>query len=224
MEYSALLDYLHKKIINLDSEHPLCVGIDGIDASGKTTLADELYQSLAGGPRQILRASIDNFHQPRAYRYQQGRFSPAGYYDDSFNYAQLIEKLLNPLQDNGSRQCQMAAFDYRTDSLVDMPFQSVANDAILIMDGIFLFRPELVNYWDLRIFLDISFATSRKRGIQRALQENALTPAHRNELVESYEKRYIPGQKLYFAVANPQQHADIIIDNHDWAYPQIVRG
>ncbi len=222
MERVQLLAYLQQKILSLDLDRPVCVGIDGIDASGKTTLADELFQYMSQDSRQLVRASIDNFHQPRAYRYQKGQLSPYGYYHHSFNYAQLVEKLLNPLAADGSRQYQTAAFDYRTDSPVEAPFQAIADHAILIMDGIFLFRPELVNYWDIRIFLDIGFATSLTRGVQRALENDPIWQTRRAELIEAYEKRYIPGQKLYFAEAHPQAHAHIIIDNTDWTHPEII--
>jgi pantothenate kinase len=69
--------------IHLD--HPVRVGIDGVDCEGKTMLADELVKPLQARGREVIRASIDGFHNPREIRHRQGRSSPRGYYEDSFD-------------------------------------------------------------------------------------------------------------------------------------------
>ena len=53
------------------------VAVDGVDASGKTTLADRLAEAVAPRP-PVVRASIGDFHRPRAERYRRGRDSPEG--------------------------------------------------------------------------------------------------------------------------------------------------
>jgi hypothetical protein len=40
-------------------------------------------------------------------------------------------------------------------------------DALAIVDGLFLHRPELVGYWDFSIFLDVKFQISIPRGAAR---------------------------------------------------------
>jgi len=45
--------------------------IDGPDAAGKTTLADELAVALRERGRDVIRASIDGFHRPRRERYRR---------------------------------------------------------------------------------------------------------------------------------------------------------
>jgi len=57
--------------------HPIRVAIDGVDASGKTTLADELVAPLKRTGRFVIRASIDGFHHPATVRYRSGRLSVA---------------------------------------------------------------------------------------------------------------------------------------------------
>jgi uridine kinase len=98
-----LLDQLARRIVSLEHRHPIRVAIDGIDAAGKTTLADELVAPIGRGGRPVIRASIDGFHRPRAERYRQGASSPAGYYEDSFDYPALRDVLLSPLGPAGSR-------------------------------------------------------------------------------------------------------------------------
>ncbi len=58
--------------------------VDGPPAAGKTTLADELALLLRTRGREVIRASAESFHLPRAQRYRRGEFSPeANYHDPS---------------------------------------------------------------------------------------------------------------------------------------------
>jgi uridine kinase len=60
-------------------QHPLRVALDGPDAAGKTTLADELAARLVPGDRDVIRASIDGFHRPRLERRRRGDTDPHRY-------------------------------------------------------------------------------------------------------------------------------------------------
>lgn len=66
--------------------HPARIAVDGPDAAGKTTLADELAAVFRTRGRKVIRASIDGFHRPRAERYRRGEFSPQGCYHDTFDH------------------------------------------------------------------------------------------------------------------------------------------
>jgi uridine kinase len=81
-----MLDQLANRLMTLQIQHPVRVAVDGVDAAGKTTLADELAALLIQRDRPVIRASIDGFHRPRAERHRQGATSPQGYYTDSFDY------------------------------------------------------------------------------------------------------------------------------------------
>lgn len=81
------------RLAGLVSGPSLRVAIDGPDAAGKTTLADELAAAL-GHP--ALRVSIDDFHRPRQERYARGPLSPEGYVHDCFDFAALRRAVLAP--------------------------------------------------------------------------------------------------------------------------------
>src|ERR671936_3199905 len=87
------VEELANRIETVRRPHPVRVAIDGVDAAGKTTLADELAAVLRGRGREVIRASIDGFLRPRAERYRRGELSPEGYYHDSFDYAALRETI-----------------------------------------------------------------------------------------------------------------------------------
>ncbi|MEK6874224.1 MAG: hypothetical protein AABX52_00555 [Nanoarchaeota archaeon] len=221
MTQKELLDYLASIILKKQKNAPIFVGIDGVDAAGKTTLADKLVKELEGSSRLIIRASIDSFHNPRHIRYSKGENSSEGYYFDSFNYKAMVKVLLDPLS-SGKLKYQTAIFDYKTDSKIILPVQTATNNAILVMDGIFLFRPELVNYWDIKIFIDVDFKITLKRVIKRS--DEVLYLGTEQDIINKYNQRYIPGQQIYFEQANPKEKADIIIDNSDFQNPVIKRG
>ena len=103
MERGELLELLAGFLLELELPHPLRVAIDGPDGAGKTSLGDELAAVLAGG-RPVIRAGIDDFHNPRSDRLRRGPDSPEGYFLYSFNYEALRTLLLEPLGPDGSRR------------------------------------------------------------------------------------------------------------------------
>jgi len=216
----ARKSFLNDLAITIDSikiNHPLRVAIDGVDTSGKTTLADELAEYLKKHKRPIIRASIDKFHRPKADRYKRGADSPEGYYEDSFNHELLVSSLLQPIGEN--KPFIKEAFDYKTDSPLVSESLTVEKNAILLMDGVFLLRSELNPYWDLRIFLQVPFETV----IERAKVRDAEYLGGEQQVEDRYFKRYIPGQKIYLDSVHPQEIAGIVIDNADFNNPSIVR-
>jgi uridine kinase len=204
-------------ILKAKRAQPLLVGISGIDAAGKSYFGDELAECLKQAGVPVIRASIDGFHNPREMRYRQGIYSPEGYYHDSFNYVTAKKYLLDPLAPRGNRRYRTSAFDHKSNS-ENISAELVATEAdILIFDGIFIFRSELVRYWDFKIFLEIDFETSLERALKRDL---ALLESE-EEVRKRYRERYIPAQKMYLESEKPREKADIIINNNDYANPTL---
>ena len=217
MKRSRLVDYLAGRIVRIEQPHPVRVAIDGPDAAGKTTLAQELVEPLRARGRQAIRASIDGFHNPAPVRHRRGRTSPEGYYYDSFNYVALIESLLAPLGPGGSRRYVSEVFDYHTDSEVRIQTREAEVNAVLIFDGVFLLRPELVGYWDFTVFVDAAFEVT----LARAERRDAALFGCVEEVRRRYKQRYIPGQKLYFAESQPRERAGVVVDNNDPQHPSV---
>lgn len=168
------------------------VAVDGLDGAGKTTFADELASRVE---RPVVRASQDDFHNPRAIRYHRGRWSPEGYYRDSFDVDALVRLLLAPFA-RGEAICTRA-FDHVNDRPVTPVMQDAARDALLVLDGMFLHRPELRHWWDLSIWLDVPPAIGADRFQERG--------GHRPHC------RYVKGQALYVEEVAPQEHANLVV-------------
>lgn len=217
-ERESFLHDLATRISSIPATHPLRVAIDGVDTSGKTTLADELIEPLTKLGRPVIRASIDRFHRPRKERYQRGKDSPEGYYFNSFNHQALIQELLQPLGPNGNLSYRTEVFDFRTDSELTQGQEVAPANAILLFDGVFLLRPELYDYWDVRIFLQVPF----EKVLERASIRDAGLLGDVQEVERRYQIRYIPGQQLYLNAVHPEQKADIVVDNSDFNKPLII--
>ena len=57
-------------------DEPVVVAVDGVDGAGKPVLAGRLVDAVATPGRPVLRASLDDFHHPRAVPYRRGRDLP----------------------------------------------------------------------------------------------------------------------------------------------------
>jgi len=206
---AELLDRLAGAIESVTASHPLRVAVDGPPAAGKTTLADELALLLRTRGREVIRASTEGFHLPQSQRYRRGEFSPEA------NYHALRRVLLDPLGPDGDRRYQHAVYDFDMDTALSQPATTAAADAVLLLDGVFLLRPELIDRWDLSIFVSVAFEQTLDRARIRDLARLGSTA----EVERRFRTRYIPAQKLYFATVRPTDHADIIVHNDEPRLP-----
>jgi uridine kinase len=94
---------------------------------------------------------------------------------------------------------------------VSSPPATAPADAVLLLDGVFLLRPELTGLWDLSIFVSAAFEQILDRARVRDLARLGSTA----EVERRFRTRYIPAQKLYFTTARPADHADIIVYNDE---------
>lgn len=84
--------------------------------------------------------------------------------------------------------------------------------AVVLVDGIFLLRPELDDLWSFRVYVAVAEQESLGRGIQR---DGA-------DAERLYRARYLPGQRLYDSQARPRERADVVVENDDVERPRLV--
>ncbi len=209
-----LLGHLAEAVEFVTVAHPTRVAIDGPPAAGKTSLADELAVVLRAQGRDVIRATIDDFLFPRAQRYPRGEYSAEGCYFDTHDYDALNRVLLDPLGPGGDRRCQHAVYDHTTDTALSPPVTTAPADAVLVFDGVFLMRPELIDRWDLRIFVSTAFEKTLDRAVIR--EQRVLSAA---EVERRWRERYIPSQQFYFATVRPANNADIVVHNDEPQHP-----
>lgn len=195
----------------------LRVGIDGRTGAGKTTFGHELAQQVSAQGRPVLRASLDDFKRPWRDRHLYDRDSGEGYYRHAFDYDTLTTLLLDPAGRLGPGRCVLCSID----PLTQIDHRDVVThapaDSVLIVDGVFAFRPKINKHWDLRIWLEIDEHTSFERGIRRdgAWAGEAAEALHRD--------RYAVSEQLYLAEVDPLEFVDVVIDNTAFDRPRLLR-
>jgi uridine kinase len=88
----------------------------------------------------------------------------------------------------------------------------------VLFEGIFLHRPELVDYWDFTIFIDVAFDET----LRRAKERDQYLFGGSDDVEAIYKSRYIPGQMLYLESERPKDRARVVLDNSDFANPSIL--
>lgn len=206
-EKTSVLETLANEILHNYGRGRAIVAVDGADGAGKTHFADELAAMLEKMGHAIFRASIDGFHRPRAERHLAGKDSPEGFYRDSYDYSTFRRVLIEPFRMGEGAAFVTAAFDHRRDAPVPAKWRTGPHDALLIVDGIFLHRPELRGLWNYSIWIDAPEEIRKERLVARD-GEGAIGP------------RYSGGMALYLKEASPREAASAIIDNSDFTRPR----
>ncbi|MCI4065199.1 uridine kinase [Micromonospora sp. R77] len=214
----ALIDLLAARVLAL-SPGRLRVGIDGFAAAGKTSLGHELAARIAAAGRPVLRASLDDFKRPWRDRHLYDRLSGPGYYRNAADLPAIRDLLLGPAGPTGSGRCVLCLRDPLTQREHTDVVTSAAPDAVLVVDGVFAFRPELDDLWDQRIWLEVPAELAVRRGVDRDADREGAEEAER-----LHRDRYLAAQQVYLAEADPVGRADLVIDNADFARPRLLRG
>ena len=179
------------------------VAIDGPDGSGKTTFADRLAAQLSDRP--VVTVHVDGFLNCSEVRHARGRFSPEGFWRDSYNYEALRTHVLDPLRRTGQASYRPYCYDPESDTERLADAVPVRSDALVLVEGLFLHRDELVRRWDASVFLDVPFAeTARRMAIRDGSHSD---PDHASM------RRYVGGQRIYYAAARPWERATLVVDN-----------
>jgi len=190
---------------------PLLVAIDGPDGAGKTRFADALAQVLLDDGREVRRTGIDHFLHPSAHRYAHGRTGQT-VWERSFDTDVVRRRVLEPWL--VGEPFLPSALNPTDDVPTDAAPEPVPPNGVLVFDGVFCQKPELVNYWDLVVFLDAEdLERVRRMSVRDASSPDPTHPS---------QERYLHAQRIYRETCDPLGNADVVIDNTDWSAPRIV--
>lgn len=189
---------LSEEIVSLYGSGRNIIAIDGLTGTGTREFADSLAATMRVSGRKVFRASIANFRKPPANRENSGPDSAAAFYADAFDYSVFRRILIDPFRASGSTSFVLAAFDEARGTAIQPKWMSAGKDALLIIDGLFLNRPELAGLYNYSIWLDAPTA----EGTEATLIADA--------------------EALYVKEAGPRTKAVAIIDNRDREHPRRV--
>lgn len=191
------------------ARRPVLVGIDGGDGVGKTWFADELAGVLSERGTPTVRAGVDDFHHERAHRHARGR-TPETVWERSFDYRALRRELLDPWL-RGAGSFRRRWHDLATDVHLDEEPEEVPGAGVLVVDGVFLQRPELRDAWDVTVWLEAPDEVRVARLVER--DGGPPDPGHPDH------RRYREAQRRYRERYDPADSADIVVDNTDLDRP-----
>jgi len=148
-------------------------------------------QELTTRRRPAVRVSLDQFERGTAERYARGALSPEGYYLNSFDLERFRAHVL---------------------SIAGPP------ELVIVVDGVFLQRPELGDLWDATVWVEADFEVAAQRGAERNLVWfDSLDETH-----ERYRVRYMPAQRRYIEVQRPHERATFVFRNTVLTEPELV--
>lgn len=210
-----IYDVISKRIIGLAGLNKV-VAINGVDAAGKTTFTTKLATKLKKKGYKVVIINLDDFLNERKVRYKdKNEFK--SYINYAFNLKKLENELLKPLKENMSVEALVRVLDLENDKFLTKEYK-IEKESIVLVEGVLLFRPPIVKYFDLKIFIDIT----NQEVIRRAVLRDGYL--FKDKIEERYNQKYIPIQEWYKDKYRPSQISDIIIDNEDYNNPIIKKG
>jgi glycine/serine hydroxymethyltransferase/uridine kinase len=214
------LKIILQKILDLNlgkKNKPFVIGISGIDTSGKTTFTKILEKELKNSNYKTQIIHIDDFHNPKKTRYSD-KDELKNYYENSFNY-EVLNQLLEELKIGDNQKITLDLLDLESDTKSLRKTYQVDENTIILVEGVFLFRKEIVNIFDLKIWLEID----PDKVIERAIKRGELEK-YGQAKIDKYSSKYIPTQKIYIENHRPQQQADLVISTENEGYEILTNN
>lgn len=171
---------------------PYVVAIDGLSGAGKTTLVNELKETLDN----IVIIHIDDHIVVKSKRYDTGQEQWFEYYQLQWDTEFLREHLFQKIQQNIS-SLTLPFYQSDEDTHINKTINLSTNN-IVIIEGVFLLREEWKHFYDYIVFLDCPKEVRYKRVLQRDQYIGSI-----DERLKKYKTRYWVAEEYYIKIQNP---------------------
>jgi len=136
-------------------EKPAIIGISGFGGSGKSTLAKKLALQLKASC-----IGIDSFcKSTKSIEYQ---------FWDIFDFTRLRVEVLEPYFSEVSK-ISYGEFNWEENKVTNK--STIPTNELLIIEGVGIFRPEIIKYFTYSIWIDCSIDIAIERGKKRDKEE-----------------------------------------------------
>ena len=171
------------------------VGINGIDCSGKTTFAKSVSKYFTHHKIENGCLDIDNFNN-HAIESETYKAFVSGSWDekDLNKYYKLIINYSDAIR---------AVSEYKK------------KYPLVILEGIFIYKPQLADLFDLKIYLDIDISLGRKRFAERRSLKQDKRP------FEIYDEIWMLSHIRYESEVHPKRISNLVIDCNDESKPVL---
>ena len=162
------------------------VGINGIDCSGKTTFSKSVSKYFTHHKIENDHLDIDNFNNPAIENETYKAFVSGSWDEENLNrYYELI-------------------INYS--DVIRAVSESQKKYSIVILEGIFIYKPQLVDLFDLKIYLDVDISLGRKRFAKRWSLKRDKRP------FDIYDEIWMLSHIRYESEVHPKRISDLVID------------
>ena len=171
------------------------VGINGIDCAGKTTFAKSVSKYFTHHKIENDCLDIDNFNNPAIESATYKAFVSGSWDEKDLNkYYKLIINYSDAIR---------------------AVSESKKKYPLVILEGIFIYKPQLADLFDLKIYLDINISLGRKRFAKRRSLKKDKRP------FEIYDEIWMLSYIRYESEVHPKQISDLVIDYNDESKPVL---
>ena len=180
---------LKEKILNSKAEkRPFLVALEGGSASGKSTLGGALAKAL-----DATLVHMDDFFLPMELRTPERFAQPGG----NVHWERVLAEVLQPLSEGKSLEygvfnCSVMA--------VDRICRENAKD-VVIVEGAYSLHPELRDFYDLKIFIQVEEDVQKERILAR----------NGEKMLQRFLNEWIPLEKAYFEACGVKDCCDLIL-------------
>lgn len=187
---SNVLDIATESIRALSKKKgTLLIAIDGCGGAGKTTVASTISRQLEA----VCIVHMDDFYRPSLNRNEDDKAIGA-----NFDWERLRDQVLEPASQKLAINYQI--YDWQKDSIEK--WEAIGDYKIIIVEGVYSSRKEIRHYHDYIIWVDASYETRLKRGIERdGLQARDI-----------WMNVWMPEEDRYMTHQNPRSYANLVVD------------
>jgi len=180
--YNSLISSIDKLVKEKDK---IVIAIDGGCASGKTTLASSLAETY-----ECNVFSMDNFFLQPDQR-TETRLNTVG---GNVDYERFEEEILAKLSSN--EIFSYAPYCCKTQDLLTPIYVNPLK--LNIVEGVYSMHPNLIKYYDLKIFLEVPYQTQ----IERITKRNS-------KMLNRFIEEWIPLEETYFTEMKIKEKCDL---------------
>jgi uridine kinase len=206
VSWGHVLDEIARKRDAVAPDRAVLVGISGIDGSGKGFVTAKLAEALRARLLNVAPISGDDWLNLPDVCINRDNYAEH-FYQHAIRFDEMFERLILPLLQNREITITADCADAKATAFRKHCYQ-FRKIEIVLLEGIFLFKPRYQHHFDLRLWIDCSFERALARAITRS--QEGLPPA---ETIKAFETIYFPAQRIHLRRDNPRETADIIFAN-----------
>ena len=173
------------------------IGINGLDCSGKTYFSKSLknYFTDMGVSSVVVDIDTFNLKDIEDQTYESVSKKQFTNKDLEMYYSQIID------------------FNLARKKILEL----IDNYSIIIIEGIFIYKKEFVDLFNIKIFLETSYQIAIKRFQLRQKRNND------TRSMEIFKEIWEPSHFLYLKEIDPKNLVDLVINNDDYSHPHILK-